>query len=234
MDTKVKSMPARASALAVALVAALSLATVGAAAAQGHEWKKGPNGETTVTSEAVTCSGGPFILQSKISNINIKLRAEGVSCNEGSRIYNEGGAAKDLGSLTFNGVTVVEPAIGCEVEGGSLTTEPIKTELIGLEGRAYDLFQPASGSIFVVLPIIECILEGEYPLVGDFAGEGNLFGIYTTPQPLVFGLTVDGKIKATAEAHTGTAYGIRFGASSMTLSGLTLNSLASGEAFGSN
>ena len=232
MNIQVKSIRVRSDAFAAVLVT--SLAMTFTAAAQGHEWKKGPKGETTVTSEAVTCSGGPFILQTKISNIIIKLNAESVSCNSGSKIYNEGGAAKDLGSLTFSGVTVVEPAIGCEVEGGSLTTEPLNTDLIGLEGRGYDLFKPASGSLITVVPIAECVLEGEYPLTGDFAGEGNLFGTYTTPQPLAFGSSVDTKVKATAEAHTGTAYGIRLGASSMTLSGVTLNSLASGEAFGSN
>ena len=84
------------------------------------------------------------------------------------------------------------------------------------------------------MPITECVLEGEFPVTGDIAGEGNLFGTYTTPQPLVFSSAVDAKIAATAEAETGTAYGLRFGASKATLTGTALNALASGEAFGSN
>jgi hypothetical protein len=220
--------------LGLALVASLAFAAF-AAAAQAHEWKK--NGTVLTSPESVSCEGGPWMLINEIGGIPIILEATKVSCNPGSTIFNSGGEAKDNGSLTFDGVTVASPPIGCEVHNEQVVTEELDTTLIeGPNGHAYDLFVPGASAegLFAVVEIEGCVLEGNDPVTGSVAGEGNEFGVEEAKQPLVYGPAQDAAIAATAEAHTGEPYGLKFGIEPATLEGTATNFLPGGGVFGAS
>jgi hypothetical protein len=200
----------------LAVVACFALTVVVASAAQARQWTIA--GSTLSGSEAVSCSSTTgFTLKGKVLGTEVELHATNVECLSGSKIENSGGAGVDSGTLRFTGVTVTKPALGCEVPGGTLTTNPLKTKLVDLgTATGYDQFSPASGSEFITIPIEECVIAGEYPVTGSITGQGNAWGTEAVIQPLAFSPAVD--------SATGTH--LSLGGQPATLQGTALNRLS--------
>ena len=145
---------------AVAMFAAVMANSASATMTTGGEWYIGATAPgTTLAKEPrwenekkpSTAASGNMNGEAKLiltgtvgeSGTPVKLTATGVECIEAT-IFNEGGAGKDSGKLKFTGVTVSEPA-NCDVLGGEIETNELKTELYMDSGstHAFDKFEPA-------------------------------------------------------------------------------------------
>jgi hypothetical protein len=125
--------------------------------------------------------------------------------------------------LLLSGVTVTEPS-GCEVPFGTLTTEPLKEEIVMASGGTgtFDRIFPLFSSTVLVVPFAGpfCPLsEVEIPLKGIVYGEVNGTGVGAEVQPIVFNFT--------SNSHSS----LTFGGGSAVLSGELTKSLESGAPF---
>jgi hypothetical protein len=175
----------------VAFVGALLTIGVLAVLSQADVWQINGTKLKTGASESIGCKikSAKITLTAVVAGAKMKLTATGVECIEGKIIQSGEGAtgtAADSGKLKFTGISVVEPA-GC-TSTASITTNALATKiLMGAGEIAYDEFKPAvAGGSFFVLPLEECAAEGEYPLRGNFFGQGNDTGVAAVEQPLKF------------------------------------------------
>jgi hypothetical protein len=221
----------------LALVACMALAAFGANAAQatpGAQWTVGAEGSgpgTTLSSETVNVSGGPWTLSSSVLGAPIVLHAEEVECspNATCEIFGEGSSR---GSLTYTEVTVTEPAT-CSANSpgepvGTVTTEPLKDTIIddptNPEGPVFDRFEPAGATPFVEIQLTgaECPFAGvTAPVTGSATGEASHpTGYLAVTQELTFG---------SSQQSTGGGE-LKLGKAPATLSGTAVNTLSGGNA----
>jgi hypothetical protein len=140
----------------LALVACFALTAVAASAAQATtQWTRGAEGSgpgTTITSETVKVSGGPFVLTSKVLGAEIKLTAEKVECTS-TATCTISGAGESAGQLTFTNVKVDPSTCSASNPGGTIgtiNTTALK-DLIIMDPTAgsttvFDKFEPTTGS----------------------------------------------------------------------------------------
>lgn len=214
-------------AIAVFALGAVLASSASATATTGlASWKI--NGKA-ITTHAVTCRIGEhegasrFTLSTSLLGQSITLTATGVNCPE-SRIFNEGGAAKDEGFIEFTGVTVDEPA-KCTVPNGTVKTNLLSTELYMEGTKVYDRFVPKTGTVFVELTLSgkECAAAGTYPVEGEVFGEAAFeTGVERAEQPLTF----SGAINATAGGS------LTFFGEPASLTGRAINEVGGGAVFG--
>jgi hypothetical protein len=144
--------------------------------------------------------------------IPIKLTATGLACvnhegtvggNGTARIIQTGPpwAAEDLQRWHFTGVTVSEPA-RCAVEGGTILTNPLKSEVyhdVANPAIIFKKFEPTTGPTGTVATVKIVNSEGNLcPLAGNRVVKGSVFGefelhtgVEAVNQPLTFSLAVD-------------------------------------------
>lgn len=221
---------------AVAMFAAVMANSASAAMKAETEWY---TGSPTVTlpegsSKTVKCSiggTGVFTLEGSVgeSKTPVKLTATGIECI-GATIFNEGGHGRDKGKLKFTGVTVDEP-LHCSVEGGTVETNELSTELFVEEGvttKVFDKFVPTAGSTAnfatVKLTGAECSVLGSKLVKGFVYGEAEREkGVANATQPLKFSSTID----------TTTAGALTFASNPAHLTGTVINELSPSLVFGS-
>lgn len=220
----------------LALFACMALGAVAANAASAEQWTVGTEGTgpgTTLSSETVSVSGGPWTLSSTVLGTTVELHAESVSCTSGveCKIF---GAGESSGKLTYNNVTVVKPA-NCTVPGGSITTNALKDKVImdptAASSTVFDKFEPVTGTTFVEIEFGGelCALEGLVaPVAGTVTGEAShATGFLSVQQSLTFGA---------AQQKTGGGK-LTLGSNEATLTGTAVNVLSGankGSAFGTD
>jgi hypothetical protein len=213
--------------LGVAMVAVLAISAITAGAASARTWRVA--GAVLVGNESVSCkiNAGSFELESEVGGIPVVIAATGVECLSGAKIFNSG-TGQGAVTLKFTGVTVVQPA-KCSITGGTITTNPLKTQLTEIAGvkESFNLVQPVTGTELVTITLSggTCVVAGNYPLKGKIAGEGNNWGTEVVEQPLSFSLPIDIK----------TGFGLTFGGAPAILEGTTLLRLSganTGKVFG--
>lgn len=226
----------------LALFACMAVAAFAANAAQaspGAKWTVGAEGTgpgTTLSSETVEVSGGPWTLSSTVLGAPIVIHANSVECtpNVECKIFGEGSSS---GSLTYTGVTVTEPST-CSANSpgqpvGTISTNPLKDTIImdpsNAEGPVFDKFEPASGTTFVEIELTgaECPFAGvTAPVTGSATGEASHpTGFLAVEQKLTFG---------SAQQATGGG-SLSLGKAPATLNGTAINKLKGankGSAFG--
>jgi hypothetical protein len=140
--------------------------------------------------------------------------------------------AEDLGRVRFTGVTVSSP-LNCAVAGGSVLTNPLKSELY-MDSTdntvTFDRFEPTGTSFATV--IIEsvppgsgkCAIEGSRIIKGFVYGQAaNKTGTEAVKQHLTFGTSVE----------TTAGNGLVFAGNPAHLTGTVNNELTSGFKYGS-
>jgi hypothetical protein len=224
--------------LALMAVGVLTAFAAGSASAATmvpkYQWY---TGATTTTlpvgsSKVVSCStSGTFVLTGSVgeNHVPVKLTATGIECI-GASLFNEGSPVlgHDKGKLKFKGVTVDEP-VGCEVEGGAVETNELKTALYaeeGVTGKVFDKYEPAAGATgnFATVHLIGsgCSVSGAKVVKGTVYGEAaKLAGEAATTQTLNFSSSID----------TTTGGALTFAGNEAHLTGSVVNSIG-GEAFG--
>jgi hypothetical protein len=174
------------------------------------------------------------------AGIAVTLNATGVECvnhegavgaNGTATINQEGTSAQDRGRLKFTTVTVTTPA-NCAVKGGTVTTNPLKSELYidsAEKQTTFDRFEP-TGTSFATVEIVsvpegsgKCSVEGGRIAKGFTYGQAaNKTGVEAVNQPLTFGSSVE----------TTAGNGLTFAGNTAHLAGKVNNELVSGSKFG--
>jgi hypothetical protein len=221
--------------VAVIMLAALIADSASAAVTTNGSWHvEGRNGGAALKAgeaPAVGCEAVEGLeLEGLVgtTKVPITLTAENVECIEASIFNDESGAATDQGKLRFTGVTVDTPA-ACSVEGGTVTTNNLRTELYmdsSNSSIAFDKFEAASG--ITNLAIIN-LIGAECPITGAKGLKGALYGratrlteAHAVIQPLKFG-------KAEEETATGKV-NLEFAGNPAELEGTAVNFLTGTDA----
>jgi hypothetical protein len=149
-----------------AAICALMAVSAGAAQA-APEWYV--NGSTLTTTLQVTSTGGPFELSTKIGSTNVVIKCTTESnvgtIDNGTNVTGETGGT-DAATITFSGCSIpVAPA--CVVPNISAS---VGTHLKEVGGKIYDIFRPATGTVFATIVVEGCALEGEFEVKGTTAG----------------------------------------------------------------
>jgi hypothetical protein len=174
------------------------------------------------------------------STVAVKLAAKGIECinhegaegaNGTSVIEQSGTTARAIGRLKFTGVTVVEPS-GCEVKGGSVTTNPLEAKLLldsASEEVVFTRFT-ATGTNLAKVEIIgaSCPVAGTRIAKGAVCGQAeNKTGVEAVTQVLTFGTSVE-----TTAGNTGDSCELIFASNPAHLTGKVANTLTTGEKWG--
>jgi len=218
---------------ALALFATLALAAAAAGPAAAHPgvetssyWYK-DGVKLAGVKEPITCaSTGSFTLEGHtvdvLGTLPFKLSATGLSC-PGAKIANQGNHALMTGALKLTGVKGIEPA--CEINHGTILTEPIKGQVWMEEGTSKPLLRlvPASGTLFAeIVPLAGCALSEDHPLDGAiFVEFTSATATSAATQQLVF----SGPINATA---SGVSNALTLDGDPASLTGSASISLTSG------
>jgi len=172
----------------IALALVLALAAAGVAKANWEiEGKSIVNG----FSESVTMAAeGTYDIAYVWSGHEYTLTATGMSCS--SCLINQSGTAEIFdGTFSFTGVTFDKPG-GCSIPGGTITTKPLKGELImDPEGGAatFIKFTPTVGETFMEFPVSgeTCLAGGlKFIVKGSLAGRFSETGASAAAQPIAF------------------------------------------------
>jgi hypothetical protein len=222
----------------VAMLAAVVASSASAAAVTGGQWYVKNVTLPVGTSKAVKChiaTGGTFVLTGEIGETTktaVEIKATGIDCLNAT-ISNSTTSGvtvgTDAGELQFTGVTVVKPA-NCSVEGGTITTKPLKSELYSEStetNTVYDKFEPVTvGGNFATIPITgaSCSVAGNRVVKGSVFGRAtNKKGVMALEQPLNFSSAID----------TAAGSALTFAANPAHLTGSVVNELNPAEEFGS-
>ena len=225
---------------AVGMFAAVMAGSASATMVPAYQWYTGSPTVTLPvgTSKTVTCSVGEHEGSSVITLTGtagetatpVKLTAKKVECI-GATIFNEGTTVlgKDKGKLKFTEVTVDEPST-CSVEGGTVETTELKTELAkeeGVTGKVFDKFEPAAGATgnFATVKLIGtgCPVTGNKLVKGVIYGEAvNAAGVASKTQPITFSPTIS----------TTTGSSLTFAGNAASLTGRVVNVLSPELEFG--
>jgi hypothetical protein len=166
----------------LALGAVMASTTFAAATTQDTQWTW--NGAVISGSKTVTASGS-MSLATEIGGVKLDIASTGLECLSTApcTIKNEAGSATLEGKVKFTGVTVEEPA-GCQVSGGSITTNLLTIDPDYMIGTAnYALIKPFSGTTFATITIEKktgqtCPVSGSYLLKGTvFVKAQNATGV---------------------------------------------------------
>ena len=203
--------------LALAGMAMLAAIFAGNAAAkvetlETHWWIEGKGKLKAGETEFVKCSIGEhpagekkLVLSSVVLGVPIKITATGIDCinhegevgaNGTAKIVQEGNSAQDRQRWHFTNVTVSEPA-NCEVENGTILTNPLKSEVFHHSEKPeiiFKKFEPTPGFNFANIRIVgpNCPIAGVFPLKGFVYGEFELrTKVFAVNQPLTFSEPVD-------------------------------------------
>jgi len=160
----------------------------------------------------------------EVAPVAVKITATGVECigetgtanGETEIVQLESSGpyfAQDRGRLKLTGVTVSEPA-NCAVEGGTITTNALKSELYmdrAQEKITFDEFEPKAGpgANLATIKIVNkegkaCAVAGNRLLKGAFFGTAEFGGFFTATgeeridQPLEFSSFVELTTESTA------------------------------------
>jgi hypothetical protein len=201
--------------------------------------------------EEETEIGKKLVLEGTVgegAGIKVTLTATGIECinhegtpgANGTATLNQTGkgtvaepyVAEDLGRLKFTGVTVSTPP-NCAVKGGTVTTNPLKSELYMDSADntvTFDEFKP-TGTSFATVPVVSvpegsgtCSVEGERIAKGFTYGQAvNKTGVEAVKQHLTFGTSVE----------TTAGNGLTFAGNPAHLKGTVNNELTSGLKYGS-
>jgi hypothetical protein len=225
----------RISKLGLALASVLALGAIMASSAFATAttpaesfWYSGPSAAkatklTSGTSKTATCGikSAKMTLESLVAGIiPVKITATGVECVS-SKIEQSGNMAIDSGKIKFTGVTIDEPS-GCTIPS-TLETNQLNTKLEEEGSTVYDLFEPASGTTFINIPLSGCALAPGGNVEGSVFGKAsNATGTFVETQVLSF----SSAINATAG---GT---LSFAGSSASLTGEVNNTLGAGTFWG--
>lgn len=178
----------------MALVAVLVLGAVmantafGAATTVSASWYLNGSSTPLSGSQAATAglaTGTTGVLLTEVGETPLKLESTSLAC-ESCTIFNSSGA-KGEGKLKFGGVTVASPS-GCQVSGGSITTNQLTVDATYMIGTSnYVLFQP-TGTAFATVKLEKktgqtCPIASSYIVKGTvFVKTQNATGVGATKQ----------------------------------------------------
>jgi hypothetical protein len=220
--------------LGACVLAALALSAVAAAQASAIEFIYKVNGaklEAGKEKELVSKAKGNQVLKTTVLGVATEITCTGVSTAGAKIIGGKPGTSTE--TVKYSGCTVNKPS-GCKVKEGTITTNPLKNEVVegvgASAGKALVLFKPVSGETFA-----EPKLEGGF-LCPSLAVKGS---VLAEPLPQKSEVAVGALKFEPAESKKfknskgeELAAGLKVGSSAATVTGEDETELSTKEKFG--
>ncbi len=163
--------------LGLCLVALFAMSGLAAAQASAIEFLWKVNGSKLETGQEKTLTSkakGAQVLKTTVIGVKVEIKCTEVSTAGAKIIGGMPGTSSE--TVEYKGCTVAKPS-GCTVKGGTITTNPLKDEIVeGVgtsAGKALVLFAPVTGKVFAEPKLEGGLLCLSLAVEGSVLAEAN-------------------------------------------------------------